>query len=148
MTQTSTINLLKAQIEDLEAELRKNPIYRELEILRDTVRKLEGLSSSTAATPSEPPRPIIGSITIREAVLRALEERGYPMSTKDLVTVLPVYGKTVGGKDPAVNLASILSKDDTFIYLKEPYKGWWPRNKDPDPIGLYETDAPASAPQE
>lgn len=61
-------------------------------------------------------------VTQANAALALLTKYG-PMSVKDMLTHLRAQGITIGGKDPANNLSSILSRSDNTAYDKE--TGLW-----------------------
>ena len=128
---------INSRIVELEAKLAASPVYRELTILskaRDDLQSLTTPSTSGADRARDARNiPDLGPkrVTILEAAKLTLADKGYPMTTAELVESLPQFGARVGGKNPRVNLTSLLSKRaDGLVSIRWRNKHtWWFRDR-------------------
>jgi hypothetical protein len=60
----------------------------------------------------------LADLSQEKAALLILDEFG-PMSAKDMVARLEGFGFKIGGKDPAINLSSVLSHSKRALYDNE-----------------------------
>ena len=132
---TDALAAISLRIGELEAKLAISPIYHELTILsraRDDLRKK--LSDSSTGRVKEITNPSdvgLKRVTILEGARLALTETGHPMTTAELVENLPQFGAKVGGKNPRLNLTSVLSKrGDAIVSMRWRSKHtWWFRDR-------------------
>ena len=131
---TDALAAISGRIGELETKLATSPIYRELKILckaRDDLGRLS--ESGTYSTKAAIPPPHLGPkrITILEGVRLALAEKCHPMTTAELVEILPQFGTQVGGKKPRTNLTSVLSKrGESIVSVRWKSKHmWWFRDR-------------------
>ena len=121
---------ISVRIGELEAKLAESPIYRELTILckaRDDLRNLSDSGTGRAKDVARAPNVGSKRITILEGARLALAEKGRPMTTAELVESLPLFGAQVGGKNPRLNLTSVLSKrGGAIVSMRWQSKhAWW-----------------------
>jgi hypothetical protein len=60
-----------------------------------------------------------------DIAFEALEAEGTPLLVGELLHRLATSGSPVGGNDPKVNLASVLSKDDRFESIRFDGRSYW-----------------------
>jgi hypothetical protein len=128
----STLETLEQLAKKLERQLNADPVYREWLAVQKTIAELRGVpapmqSREPASGVAYSTRPTRGDrVTSITATCRALDEAGRPLSTRDLLDVLPKYGFKLGGKkEPASALSSLLSKPGK----RGPLRSVWIDNK-------------------
>lgn len=139
-TRPHTIAALQARISELRKEIARHPLSQELAILVETVERLRQIpeEAGSAALASSPPLPF-GSLprdaevpgTILGAAEALVSQAREPIPTRDLLSMLPRFRVYVGGKEPARNLSSILSKRSDRL-CSVPWKGtmgWWLKSR-------------------
>jgi hypothetical protein len=144
---------IENQIAALRRQLEAHPLFQELSILEETRDKLKRIAQGAddikvkitdsatikvlTGTPEWRRKPRNGNaVTLLEAVSHALESVGHPLTTKELVDILPNHGATVGGKKPLANLTSIMSKRGDPIHSVKWHErtAWWFNNRE-IPVG-------------
>ena len=146
---TDALASISERIGELETKLAMSPVYRELQILskaRDDLRRLS--ETGTCSTKAAIHHPHVGQkrITILEGVRLALADKDHPMTSAELVEILPQFGTQVGGKKPRTNLTSVLSKRGVSIVSVrwQSKHAWWFRNR---PLPDNETEGTPSQEQ-
>jgi hypothetical protein len=119
---TNFVATLKAEIAELEAEIRNDPRHRKLQRLREALTEYEpgsklhqaaGVVASTSS-PVDFPAKLERAIArtkeekIRAELTRVFKERG-PQHRSDLLDHLTAIGLMGHEKDPMANLAAYLS---------------------------------------
>lgn len=139
-TLTATIASLEARVIELRRQIACHPWSQELAILADAVDRLRRIPDSAQDVAHRPtifnsPEPDQASIPLSAPIpntilgaAEALVERAHePLGTRALLTMLPQHGVRVGGKDPARNLSSIISKRSKRLRSvgKRENARWW-----------------------
>lgn len=130
-------NLIAKQIAEYEAQLQSTPAYRKLLILKETAERLAAVDRETQPGPAKPhsvatqsrqfggPR---GKVSVLAAVHEALRAAGEPLTTNQLLEIIPQYGAESGGSDPKKNLVSQLSGNKTPLSRElesVQWNGWY-----------------------
>lgn len=155
MSTKETIQILEDRIADLQQQLAENPTYKELEILKGTLRQLSELAApqptGVRLYVSDRLAPAKDQITTKGAIHAVLHEAAEPLTTREIHDRLIEAGRQVGGRDPIINLSSIMSKDNSLRSVTwRGAKRWWPANKTlptADLLGSGEADGGTSAPK-
>ncbi len=140
MTMTNDLTKdAKARLSELRKQLQAIPEFREYEFLHqfvgDYAQVVAGSQNPRRAAPRRRKRRRLVA-SIPDAAFKAIDEAGHPLQARELVEVLPKYGKQVGGIDKVTNLSSTLSPDHRFVSVPwRTRRGWWLTGRDvpPDP---------------
>lgn len=110
-----------------EERLAGNPDYQALQAVRAAIAAIEQANSNSTSHQRKPRERRGGDGQSRNDVCRAIiEKAGVPVPTPVLLAELKERGVEVGGKDPAINLASGLSRSDEFQSVAfMGGRGWW-----------------------
>jgi hypothetical protein len=117
----------------LEQALSKSPEYQRLTIIRKALMELKALRSSSP-TVTVPLNTLFRTVhndkrqatSIGQGAEFAIEDRGTPLTTRELLAILPEYGKEPAGKNPATNLSNNLSSDARFkSVMYKNNSAWW-----------------------
>ncbi len=144
MATVKSIDAVQSRIREIEAELAADTRLQELEVLRETAKKLLAISG---ATPVErhlngggqiklkpkrggsQPRGKVSQLAGAEMAVRAA---GHPLQTEELVALLPRYGAKIGGTNADRNLTSILSKRGDLTSVRwHGKRAWWLNDREP-----------------
>lgn len=116
-----------ARRKQLVRELEKLPTYQELIRLEQFVQfyhELEG--EGRGRKDIEPHGRGVGRRqrrkTIADVAVDICLDKGEPIPVRELIGLLAERGRPVGGKNPTINLSSILSRDPRFENV--PGRGW------------------------
>jgi hypothetical protein len=119
----------------IKQRLMANSDYRALTALDNAIielRKAVDLGVREAPPSGNPSPTGIEDMSQADATYVLLKQAiGKPTPTSDLVDILASNGVVIGGKDPTINLSSILSKDGRF--KSERVNGrpcWWIRKEE------------------
>lgn len=109
-------DVMKKEIERLEAELETVPAFQKLKAVRIALAAYEGTTKES----SQPPRKVI-SRAVSESRERAIDlaaelirGRIYPTPTRDIVAHVQDHGVAISGKDPVSNMSAMLSQSERF----------------------------------
>ena len=130
----STLAALVELRNAVEARLKSNPDYKELQALRRAIADITGEPAPeddiiSMPPASKKPREAVDVAALSQAdashvvLTKVLKE---PVIVANLVKALAAHGVTVGGNNPNINLSSVLSKDTRFRSVR--YKdraSWW-----------------------
>lgn len=110
---------LKAEIQELENELKNDPRYTKLESLRSVLllyqpSGVEPQKSSDSPTRTVTRAPSEGRAKAIELARLYLKNRSGPTPTRDIFDHIINNGAEIGGKDPVNNLSAMLSNSDEF----------------------------------
>lgn len=111
-----------AYIDALKKKLEADLTYQELQIYEEARRKALALRErhtlkEEGPSPSERPRGggPRGKISIMAAAHEALKMADHPLTTNELLELIPKLGAEMGGKDKKANLVSQLSGGKTSL---------------------------------
>jgi len=137
MAEDTIESAMKHEADSLEKLLAQRPEYLRLQILRKALRELEAVKPATASKNGvEQPALFATTATktatsIGQATEFALNDAGIPLTTRELMTAIPRYGKAPQGKNPATNLSNNLSSDERFKSIEwQGNKAWWFSGRD------------------
>lgn len=117
---------LRAEMTALEAELKGDPRYRKLEVLRaalavyDDTNDVVGESASKSNSPVRrgnptPRQPSESRIKALHLAREYLTGRDEPVTTRELFEHLVSQGAEIGGERPANNLSAMLYNSKQFV---------------------------------
>lgn len=110
---------LKAEIQEIENELKNDPRYKKLESLRSVLLLYQSSGVATEKAGAPPVRTITrvpseGRAKAIELARLYLRNRVGPTPTRDIYDHVVDNGAEIGGKDPVNNLSAMLSNSDEF----------------------------------
>ena len=136
MTDSTVLEKALAKRNRLIRELERVPTYQELTRLDafiETYREFEGGDLTIAAnadegrtTPSRGRR----RESLPDVAFTILSSCSAPLPVGELASALSEQGRPVGGKNPNINLSSILSRDPRFETV--PGRGWRLKREKPN----------------
>lgn len=128
MNVSEHIDYMRAVAAAYEEKLADNPDFQAWKAINEAIAKIERAAQGTkvAQQPRKRERPKAAEPSRLDLVAELILSAGAPLSTNDLIRGLEARGFLIEGKDPAVNLASSLSRSDRFkSILYKGGKGWW-----------------------
>lgn len=133
MPDTQNLLTLRKIAKSYEDKLSSNPDFVALQAIQSAIAAIEGSRANhspgvleNAFAQANWPRKKEPSKSRGDLVAEILDFNGAPLNTTDLLKELANKGNEVGGKDPSLNLASSLSRDERFRSVS--YHGerrWW-----------------------
>ena len=118
------VAVARSQLKALDA--RRDKLLKIIEL----AESLDGITEPVASTKKRPQesapkvrQPSAVTVRTREAVRSLLEERGAPVTLRELLAEMRLRGIPVGGKKEVATLAARLSNADEFRSV--PGMGWW-----------------------
>jgi len=143
MAAVKSIEAVQSRIRELEAELAADTRQQELEVLRETAKKLLAINGASAEShlnggsqirvrPKRGGSLPRGKVSQLAGAEMAVKAAGHPLQTEEIVAALPRYGAKIGGANADRNLTSILSKRGTLSSVKwRGKRAWWFSDQEP-----------------
>ena len=122
------IKSMRAVAAAYEAKLADNPDFQAWKAVNNAIAQIERSEQGTkvAQKPRKRERPKAQEPSRLDLVAELILAARGPLSTNDLLSGLESRGYLIEGKDPAVNLASSLSRSERFQSVTHKgSKGWW-----------------------
>jgi hypothetical protein len=132
---STTIEALTLLSQRLEREWKSSTAYREWSVVQKSLAELSGGSVSVVGPSRYNLRPVrMGRVTSISAAMEAIKAAGRPLSTRELLEVLPKYGFELRGKkEHGSALSSLLGKRGGKNPLVSVYVDnkpvWWFRDQ-------------------
>lgn len=136
------LDALKAEINEIEAELAADPRFVKLRGLQAVLalyetsgRAREGISAEVAAPIRTVTRvPSEARSRAMELAELFLRNRVGPTPTREILEHIQAFGGEIGGKEPVSNLSAMLSNSGKF--QSHGRAGWTLADEDAEPLGL------------
>ena len=126
---------LRDIIDELERSLEYNSEFQEWKILSEAWRKMSDRDRALEEQNAISRRAVAkrkANVSQADAAVLALDAAGIPLTTNELLELLPKYDAEVGGEKKAINLASNLSRDERLVSLNwGGGKAWWHSERNP-----------------
>lgn len=135
MSNDTIEQVLRQEAAALEKELAESPCYQRLKIIQKTLSELSAISPKESGNGAARLHRIVP--TRREARLAksfpqatefALNAAGHPLTTKELIEILPKYGKTPSSVTALSNNLSANKKFSSVDWRDT--KAWWFEDKE------------------
>jgi hypothetical protein len=139
---TETLDALDALIAKVETRLALTPDYIELTALRKARAEIDAAShrrTETMVDDQTGERLMLvptGDFAKKkapnqlDATMMVLGQAGQPLTISELISRVRAVGGTVGGKHPATNLGSTLSRSDEIVSVRwRGEQAWWFKSK-------------------
>lgn len=120
--------LIKAARDSLHTKLLENDDYRALLALDGALDAFDrGASKHSSGQPLAKRHDVGRARSPRQSdvAYQLLDEGDAPLTIGALIELMAEKGSPVGGGDPRINLASVLSKDDRFESVRLDGRSYW-----------------------
>lgn len=112
--------ILRSEIESLEAEISNDPRYKKVESLKNVLALYDSSGKDSDGEPQQGPLRTVTRVP-SETRARAMElaelflrNRAGPTPTRDILDHILSHGGEIGGREPVSNLSAMLSNSGTF----------------------------------
>ena len=149
MADSTVFDKALAKRRRLVRELERVPTYQELVRLDAFIKTYHELEDSGSTEPTHKVESRITAsrgrrrVSLPNVAFSILSQCSAPLPVRELVAILGEQGRPVGGKNPKINLSSILSRDPRFENV--PGRGWRVKREKLTTIDEAQNESEASA---